>query len=62
MTRRYPYPNRRRDGPLRLRDNPAPQRRARPGGEREIEVVVFHIDHRVDKYAPLLARARCVRL
>src|ERR1700720_1582633 len=36
--------------------------RTRPNGEREMEVAVLHIDHRVDKLAPLLTRARCVRL
>ena len=33
-----------------------------PDDEREIEVMVLHIDDGVDKLAPLLARARCVRL
>ena len=33
-----------------------------PDGEREIEVMVLHIDRGVDKLAPLLTRARCVRL
>ena len=46
----------------RLGDDVTGEGRTRPDGEREIEVVVLYIDHRVDKLAPLLTRARCVRL
>ena len=59
---RYPQPDRRRDGSRRLGDYTTGEGRTRQDGEREIEVVVFHIDYRVDELAPRLARARRMRL